>query len=107
MAEIPTPYQFFKQLTERAVQNDDGTAASALCIRMFAAAEEALLMQEPRPPLHKSGWPEEGRDTCQGMCSVCGENFISITPRFHNQHGFWCRSCGNRILLDFVEKEEP
>jgi len=43
-------------------------------------------------PLDKEGWPDENRDTQNGICPSCKNEIANITPRYRKLTG--CRFCG-------------
>lgn len=64
---------------------------------MLAEAVKMLEKQVPALIIHRDGWPDEGRDTVSGNCPVCGNLLRCIIPRYANETGFYCSSCGQRI----------
>lgn len=43
-------------------------------------------------PLNKTGYPEDDRDTRDGICPICKGNVWNITPRYRKLTG--CKGCG-------------
>jgi len=53
------------------------------------------IMRGVEKPLNTRGYPEEGRNTQDGICPICKNEIANITPIYRKLTG--CKNCGTVI----------